>query len=221
MADGDLRKRAKRKKIRVTFPNGKIICHPNVTDTFIAVLREIGSERFSEITLELCHLPLLGHEIYPRYKDWMKPICEGWYLNAQSNTDQKYIQLRSINDSLSLGLNIEIGEDFETQEKVVKERSSKSKAKLLVKFPDGEYIANQSSSETFLECLWKFGIDEIMRKSIEWCGDSMITSYKVSDRQIQVDVNRWAIVPNTTKERAKLLRVIAAHFRINLEITIL
>ena len=215
------RLRAKRKKIRVTFPDGRIICYGNVTDTFISVLCEIGSVRFPEINLELCHLPLLAQEIYPKYKEWMKPVCDGWYLNVQSDTDQKYMQLRAINDSLNLGLTVEVGYDFETTKKTDKVRGTKSKDKLLVKFPDGEYIANQNPMDTFLECLWKFGIDDIKRKGVEWGGNPLITTYKAFNRQVQVDTDRWATVPNTTKDKAKMLRLLALHFKLNVEITIL
>lgn len=221
MGTDTLRQRAKRKLIRVTFPNGKMICYGNVTDTFIDVLREIGPERFSEIKLELCHLPMLTREIYPRYKEWIKPVCDGWYVNAQSNTDQKYMQLRSISDSLNLGLNVEIGVDFEKQDNPNKVRGQKSNDKLLVRFADGEYIANQNTLDTFLECLWKMGIDDIMRKELEWAGNPLITSYQVSKRQVQVDTNRWATIPNTTKDKAKLLRVLAAHLKFNVEITVI
>lgn len=214
------RQRAKRKKLRVTFPDGRIFCYANVTDTFISVLCEIGPERFHDINLELCHRPLLAQEIYPRYKDWMKPVCDGWYVNTQSDTGQKYMQLRAINDSLNLGLTVEVGYDFETTKKTDKVRGSKSKEKLLVKFPDGEYIANQSSTDIFLECLWKLGIEDIRRKGVEWGGCPLITAYKTSDRQVQVDTDRWATIPNSTKDKARTIRLLALHFRLNLEITV-
>lgn len=221
MENDNLRQRAKRKKLRVTFPDGRIICHGNVTDTFIATLCEIGSDRFPEINLELCHQPLLSQEIYPRYKEWMKPVCDGWYINAQSDTDQKYLQLRAINELLALGLIVEIGYDFETTKKADKARGTKTKDKLLVRFPDGEYIANHNPLDTFLECLWKFGIEDIKRKGIEWGGTQLVTAYKASNRQVQIDAYRWATVPNTTKDKAKMIRTLALHFKLNLEITIL
>lgn len=49
------RSRAKKKLLRVTFPNGKVICYNNATSTMIAVLNEIGEDRFSSIKLDLCH----------------------------------------------------------------------------------------------------------------------------------------------------------------------
>ena len=215
------RVRAKKKLIRVTCPNGKVICYNNTTSTMINVLTEIGSDKFPAINLELCHLPLLSKEIYPQYKEWMKPVCDGWYLNAQSNSDSKYLQLRSINEQFSLGLNIELGTDFETEKKPIKEKKSRTKDKLLVKFPDGEYVGNDSAMETFLEVVWKLGIDDIMRKNLTWGSNSLITTSKVINSQVQVGENRWIIVPSTTKDKVKLLRVIMALLHTNLEITII
>ena len=47
------RPRAKKNLLRVTFPNGKVICYKNATSTMIAVLNEIGEEKFPSIKLEL------------------------------------------------------------------------------------------------------------------------------------------------------------------------
>lgn len=217
----NIRQRSKKKFLRVIFPTGKIYCYNNVTETFIAVLKEIGTDRFPEIKLEIGHLPMLSREIYPKYKNWMKPVCDGWFLNAQSDTSQKYIQLRAISDSLNLNLKIEIGEDFETQDNPDRVKGSKSGNKLLVKFSDGEYIANDNPIDTFLECLWKMGIESIMRKELEWGGKRIITHSRVSARQVQVDTDRWAIIPNSTKDKAKLLRVLASVLKYQIEITII
>lgn len=215
------RPRAQKKLLRVTFPNGKVICYKNATSTMIAVLNEIGEEKFPSIKLELCHLPLLSREIYPRYKKDMKPICEGWYLNAQTNSDGKFLQLKAINDQLDLGLKIETGTDFETQEEPDKERRSKSKDKLLIKMPDGEYIANDSALDTFLEVVWQLGIEDIRKKDLSWGGNPLVTNKKIAKNQVQVDCNRWIIVPNTTKDKVKLLRVIGAMLHIKMDINII
>lgn len=221
MEDEIRRTRAKKKYLRVTFPNGNIICYKNATSTMIATLNKIGEDKFPLIKLELCHLPLLSREIYPKYKKDMKPICDGWYLNAQSNSDSKFLQLKAINDQLDLGLKIELGDDFETQEEPEKEKRSKTKDKLLIKMPDGEYIANDSALETFLETVWQLGIDEIRKKELSWGGNMLITRTKIANNQVQVDSDRWIIVPNTTREKVKLLRVIGAMLHVKMEISII
>ena len=221
MKDEQIRTRAKKKLIRVTFPDGEVICYNNATSTMIAALNKIGSDKFPAINLELCYLPLLSKVIYPQYKEWLKPVGDGWYLNAQSNSDNKYLQLRSISDQLSLGLIVELGTDFETQINPNREKKSRTKDKLLVKFPDGEYVANDNALDTYLETIWKLGIDDIMRKNLTWRDKVLITTSQVANGQIQVDERRWVMVPNITKDKAKLLRVIAAMLHIKLEITII
>ncbi len=213
------RGRAKKKLIRVTFPNGKVICYKSATDTMVAVLQELGEVIFSKIQLELCHLPLVSREIYPKYRKWMKPICDGWYVNTQSNSDSKFLELKAINEQLSLNLTIELGDDFEADENPNKEKQTKSKDKLLVKFPDGRYFANSSTFDTFLEVIWEIGVDNIRRKELSWGGNPLVTTSKMFNNQVQVDSQRWIIVPNTTKDKVKLLRVIGAMLHINMEIT--
>ena len=213
------RGRAKKKLLRVTFPNGKVLCYKNTAETLIATMQELGVDIMSKVKLELCHLPLLSKEIHPKYKEWMKPVCDGWYLNTQSNSDSKFLQLNAINEQLSLGLTVELGDDFETQDNPNKERRTKTKDKLLVKFPDGQYFANNSATDTFLEVIWEIGVDKIKQKEMSWCGKPLITTSKMFNGQVQIDNQRWIIVPNTTKDKVKLLRVIGAILRINMEIT--
>lgn len=221
MEDETKRSRAKKKLLRVTFPNGKAFCYNNAAATMVAVLSEIGSEQFPLIKMEVCHLPMLSKEVYPQYQKYMKPVWDGWYVNTQPNTDSKYMQLKSINSQLNLDLKIEMGDDFETEVSPNRESRSKSKDKLSVKFPDGEIVTNDSVNETFLECIGKLGVDDIKRKELSWGGNALISLSHTLRNQIQVDSDRWIIVPNTTKDKVKLLRVISAMLHIKLEINII
>lgn len=213
------RDRARRKLLRVTFPNGKVLCYKSTTDTMIATMQELGDDVIANIKLQSCHLPLLSKEIYPKYKEWMKPVCNGWYLNTQSNSDTKFLQLNAINEQLSLGLKIELGEDFVAQDNLNKEKRTRTKGEILVKLPDGQCFANNSITNTFIELIREIGIDKIKQKELTWCGKPLITASKMFNGQVQIDNERWIIVPNTTKDKVKLLRVIGAMLRINMEIT--
>lgn len=213
------RDRARRKLLRVTFPNGKVLCYKSTTDTMIATMQELGDDVIANIKLLSCHLPLLSKEIYPKYKEWMKPVCNGWYLNTQSNSDTKFLQLNAINEQLSLGLKVELGEDFVAQGNPNKEKRTRTKGEILVKLPDGQCFANNSITNTFLEVIREIGIDKIKQKELTWCGKPLITTSKMFNGQVQIDNERWIIVPNTTKDKVKLLRVIGAMLRINIEIT--
>lgn len=213
------RDRARRKLLRVTFPNGKVLCYKSTTDTMIATMQELGDDVIANIKLQSCHLPLLSKEIYPKYKEWMKPVCNSWYLNTQSNSDTKFLQLNAINEQLSLGLKIELREDFVAQDNPNKEKRTRTKGEILVKLPDGQCFANNSITNTFLEVIREIGIDKIKQKELTWCGKPLITTSKMFNGQVRIDNERWIIVPNTTKDKVKLLRVIGAMLRINMEIT--
>lgn len=213
------RDRARRKLLRVTFPNGKVLCYKSTTDTMIATMQELGDDVIANIKLQSCHLPLLSKEIYPKYKEWMKPVCNGWYLNTQSNSDTKFLQLNAINEQLSLGLKIELGEDFVAQDNPNKEKRTRTKGEILVKLPDGQCFANNSITNKFVEVIREIGIDKIKQKELTWCGKPLITTSKMFNGQVKIDNERWIIVPNTTKDKVKLLRVIGAMLRINIEIT--
>lgn len=213
------RDRAMRKLLRVTFPNGKVLCCKSTTDTMIATMQELGDDVIANIKLQSCHLPLLSKEIYPKYKEWMKPVCNGWHLNTQSNSDTKFLQLNAINEQLSLGLKIELREDFVAQDNPNKEKRTRTKGEILIKLPDGQCFANNSITNTFLEVIREIGIDKIKQKELTWCGKPLITASKMFNGQVQIDNERWIVMPNTTKDKVKLLRVIGAMVRINMEIT--
>ena len=217
----NLRQRATKKLLRVTLPDGRVICHKSATMTFIEALEEIGSSNYERITLENCHLPLLCKEIYPRFGEWMKPLKDGWYVNAQSDTDQKYIQLKSIAKQLNIPLEVEVGQDFITSDVKVKQKSPKRDTKLLVKFPDGEYVAGDNPVDTFLQTIWKIGIEEIRRKGLEYKGKPLITTTKQFNGQIQIDANRWLTIPPQTIDKYKMLRVMDSMMRTKLEIAMI
>lgn len=213
--------RSRKKLLRVTFPDGEVICYKSATTTMIATLKKIGAGRFSQIKLELCHLPLLSKEVYPRFEKDMKPVCDGWYMNAQSSSDSKYMQLKAISKQFKLGLKIEQGEDFDTTEETKKESRYKSKDKLMVKMPQGDFIVGSSVMETFLLTICHLGIENIKKKDLIWGGRPLVTNKKISSNQVQVGQDWWLTVPSTTRDKVKVLRVIGAMLHVNIEASII
>ena len=215
------KQRAPKSLLRVTMPNGKVICHKNVTMTFIETLVEIGSENFERITTVNCRLPLLSKEIYPRFEEYMKPVCDGWYVNIQSDTRQKYMQLYSIKGQLGLDMEVEMGTDFITSDAKVVQKSKKRDNKLLVKFPNGEYVAGDNPIDTLIDTIWQIDPEKIRRKELEFKQKSIVTFSKKYNGQVQVGENLWLTVPNMTKDKYKMLRAISSALHLNLEITII
>jgi len=219
--DENLRQRATKKLLRVTMPDGTVICHKSATMTFIDALVGIGSKCFCRIQTENCHLPLLSKEIYPRFKDWMKPVVDGWYVNTQSDTQQKYMQLISIKSQLGLNMEVEIGTGFITSDAKVVQKSKKKDDKLLVKFPNGEYAAGDNPIDTLIDAIWQIGPDNIRRKELMFKDKPIITLSKQYNGQIQVGQNYWLNVPNLTKDKYKMLRIIDVMMKLGLEVMII
>ncbi len=220
--DEHLRQRAKKKLLRVTMPSGKVICHKSATMTMIEALVEIGTENFEKITTEVCRLPMLSKEIYPQYKEWMKPVADGWYLNCQSDTGQKYMQLISVKNQLGIDMEVEVGTDFITSDvKIEQRQKKKDKDNLLVKFPNGEYAAGQNAIDTLIEAIGMIGPENIQRKELKYKDYPIITVSKMFRGQVQVGQNMWLTVPNQTKEKYRMLRIIDSMMKLGLEITII
>lgn len=221
MMEDNLRQRATKKLLRVTMPDGTVICHKSATMTMIDALVAIGSENFPKITTENCHLPLLSKEIYPKYIDWMKPVCDGWYINAQSDTGQKYMQLTSIKSQLGIAMEVEMGTGFITSDAKVVQKSKKKDDKLLVRFPNGEYAAGENPIDTLIDAIWQIGPDNIRRKELTFKDKPIITLSKQYNGQVQVGQNLWLTVPNQTKDKYKMLRIIDVMMKLRLEISII
>ncbi len=208
--------RAKPKKIRVRFPDGTVYCYTSVKETFLATLRKIGSDKLSHVNIEVCHLPMFSRTIYDLYKDFMEPVGDGLYVNIQGDTYNKFAQLKNINKQLDLGLEIDLSEDFKGKRVA---RGSKGMTVLEVTFPDHTVIGEVNTNETFMQCVWHLGIDNVRRLNLKQGGKDLITSAKLYRGQVQVGVNRWLLVPGALKDKVKLLRVMGLMLHIKMDIT--
>ena len=213
--DKRMRQRAVPKKLRVCFPDGTIFCYTSVKETYVQTLMKIGTGILQQTDLEIGHLPIFSKEVYPKYKKWMEPIGDGWYVNTQSDTDQKYRQLYTISQQFGLDLTIDMSADLKG-ERV--SRGSRNIAVLEVTFNDGTVIAEENTTETFMQCIWKIGIGEIQRKNITYGGNTLITDIQKYKGQVQVDADKWLIVPGPIKDKVKVLKVIGVMLNVKMDI---
>ena len=216
--DEQVRQRRLRRLLRVTFPDGEVLCYKSATMTFVEALQMISTDKLSEVKLESYHLPLISQEVYPRFKEWMKPIKDGWYVNVQSDSDQKYMQLVSINQQLGLDWKIEVGADFTPSDDKVPQRKKREAQRLMVKFPDGTTICEANPVDTFRRTIEKIGIETLMRKGVQYSGKPLITLTKQYNGQIEIGEKQWLMIPPQTKDKLKTLKIISATLRLNLEV---
>lgn len=215
MDDVHRKGRAKPQKLRVTFPDGTIFCYSSVKETFLETLRKIGADNLSKVKLEVCHLPMFTQKPYNLYKDYMEPIGDGWYVNTQGNTYNRYSQLVSINNQLDLRLQIDLCSDVKGQRIA---RGPKGIAVLEVSFPDYTVIGEENTGETFMQCIWHLGIEAVRKLNLKHGGKDLITTANLYKGQVQIDENRWLVIPSSLRDKVKILRVIGAMLHIKLDI---
>ncbi len=219
--EDSLRQREKTRLLRITMPDGEVICYNRSSETFIEALRKLGSENYSKIKLMVAGVPFFSKEIYPKFKDTMKELCDGWYVVMTGGTSGRYIQLRSIAQQLGINMEVELGDNFITTKAKTEHTRAKRDDKLLVKFPSGEYAAGENPIDTLIDAIWQIEPEKILRKELEYKGKPIITLSKKFNGQVQVGKNYWLTVPGTTKEKYKMLSIINLMMKLGLEITLI
>lgn len=209
------RQRSVSKKLRVIFPDGETICYSSSKVTYIETLKKIGTDNFDEINIEVCHLPLFTKEIYPQYKDDMEMVDNGWYVNTRGGVYNKAAQLKIISEQFNIGLTVDVSADFKG-ERV--SRGSKNLLVLQITFPDGTVIGEENTTETFMQCVWKIGIEKVRQLNLLHGGKPLITHNKQYNNQIHIDSNKWLLVPSATKDKVKLLKVMNIMLHLNMDI---
>ena len=162
---------------------------------------------------------MFSRECYPSLKEYMKPLDDGWYVNTQSDTSQKYIQLISIANQLGIQYKVEIGTDFKTSNTKCFNKT-KSKDCILVQFKDGSYIGGDSPKDTFIQTLRTIGTDIICSKGIVNQGKDLITRFQKYNFQEQVD-DKWITIPRTTKDKVIVIKIISLKLNLGLNVTTL
>lgn len=215
----NLRQRAKVRMLRVTMPNGEVLCFNKPKQTFMETLRRIGSEHFHRINLKIKGYPLLSKESFSAFKDKTEEVCDGWNVITTGDAGERFIKLRSIAEQLGINMKVEIGDDFTTQKSPTSQTRKSPVRKLKVIFPDDSYLNGEKSIDTFMETVRRIGPEVIKRKEIEYQGKPVITFSKVHNSQVQ-EGNYWVSVPGTTNEKYKMLRFLSSKMKLGLEVNI-
>jgi len=90
--------------LKVTFPDGRVICHARVAKTLIEVIEYAGVENVVNLNIMVTSQPLISKDNYPQRQN---EIEGGWLVTTCSNTPTKKKQIEQISDALQLGLIVE------------------------------------------------------------------------------------------------------------------
>lgn len=217
-----VRERSKRQRLRVRFGDGDAICEASATATMIQAIKKLGVERVASLGMEVCHVPLVSREIIPRYAPWTKEIGDGWYLMAQSDTKQKFMQIKSIVSQLDSNAQVEIGnfDQLAFNKNEGKHSESKGKSKLIVTFPDGREICSVDHQQVLAETVRIIGVDKVKKTHLQIGGKPIITLEKRYNNQVCILTGEWLTVPPQVKDKYKILRMLSSITRTPYEVKI-
>lgn len=97
-----------RQKIKVSFPDGRVIQPNKVFEAVVEVVKYAGPERVKDLNIICCGDNLILKQPHPRYDKACKPVGDDWLVNTYSNTITKYEQITFISKQLNLGITAEI-----------------------------------------------------------------------------------------------------------------
>lgn len=93
-----------RAKIRVEFPDGRIIQPSKVLEALVEVVKFAGPENVRALNIIVCGDNMITKNPLPRYVKPCKPVGDGWLCNTCSDTPTKLEQIQTISSKLNLGI---------------------------------------------------------------------------------------------------------------------
>lgn len=100
---------ASRKRIRITFPDGRVIQNTQVQQTLVDVVNYADPVLVLDLNMTMSGMNIISNDpsIVQSENKW-KAVEKGYYVNTGSSTADKHAQINHINDSLGLGLKVEL-----------------------------------------------------------------------------------------------------------------
>lgn len=95
-----------RKKIRITFPDGRTIQPNKATEALVEVVKFAGPERVQGLNITVCEDNMVLDHVHPKYEVACKPVGNGLYVNTGGDTGRKFDHIQLINECLRLGLTV-------------------------------------------------------------------------------------------------------------------
>lgn len=103
------------KKLKVTLPNGIIVCEKKVIDTLVKVIQYFGAEKVAQLCeppidpiLKPAGINLVTKKISPKYEDVQRRIENDWLVFSCTNTITKKRQIEIIANALNVEVTVEI-----------------------------------------------------------------------------------------------------------------
>lgn len=170
--------RSKTEILRVEYPNGRIVQHPKVTDTYVEVIENNYPDLIHELNIVHANVNIVSREYSDQYASTQREISDGWLVLTNTSTRKKREDLIKISEELDLGLKVDIvsiatGEIIEIDDN----QSESGRQKIKVSFPDGRVIQPNRVLETVVEVVRYAGPGSVRNLNIMVCGDNLVLKH--------------------------------------------
>ena len=98
---------SKRMKLKVIFPDREVIFDHRVIDTFTRTIERVGVDRVRQLQMQMGGDFLIAERPGKRPAHW-KQLSNGLYINANSSTEAKRVQLEDISNALGNCFRVEV-----------------------------------------------------------------------------------------------------------------
>ena len=167
--------KSKTEILRVEFPDGRVIQHKKVVDTFVEVIENNFPDLIHELNILHANVNLVTRERSQQYASAQREISDGWLVFTNINTRKKREDLIKISNELELDLKVDIvsvttGEIIDVDD----EPSTSTRQKIKVTFPDGKTIQPNKVLETLVEVVKYAGPERVRDLGIIVCADNLV-----------------------------------------------
>ena len=213
-------------KLCAIFPDGEIFCYSSSKQTFIQVLRHIGSEKLSNLNFHFLHKSTTSNPTDNGHKECMEKIDDSLFVNIQGDTLTKYRQLRDIPKQLNLGIELKLVKSPSdvimqySEIDVNKIHTGKTSRKrlnytLIGTNKDGEISQfDQNNDFVFNLIIEQKGKLLVDREDVLFNGKMFVTSQKRYNNQKQLG-QYWYTIPSSLKAKVKILNIISIILKLN------
>lgn len=167
--------KSKTEILRVEFPDGRVIQHKKVVNTFVEVIENNFPDLIHELDIQHAGINLVTKERSEQHASSQREIVDGWYVFTNISTRKKREDLLRISNELDLGLKIDIvsiatGKIVELDNEV----NTSSRQKIRVVFPNGKTIQPKKVLDALVEVVQYAGPERVYNLNIVVCASNLV-----------------------------------------------
>lgn len=162
------------KTLRVIRPNGSVVQHKFVADTYEEIIKESYPDLIMELGIRHAGVNIVSKKYDERYSSSQRPIGGGYLLMTNSSTEQKYEDLVYINEQLELGYTIELLSLDGTPLTLKESEPRPGHSTIKVTFPNGKVINHNRVFKTLVEVVEYAGPERVEKLNIIVCYKNLI-----------------------------------------------